>query len=465
MRFLLGLVLALLIAAATAYYISGRGGGPTVEFAKPEKFVGASTPVEVVLGAPAAQLKHLTLTLEQNGKTFPVYTLGAEGGTMKDEADGRSRLVVSVGKQQVPDLQSGAARLHATAARTVLRGYRTLERSASKDVTVRLERPRVSVISTHHFVNHGGAEVVLYRATPDDVTSGVMVGDIEYPGFPATGARVEGANVSDPAVRIAFFALRHDQDLKTPIRVFARDEAGNLARADFEYRVFPKPFKKSRIEVNEQLLDQVVPTILEGTKEINPQGEPIQKFVAVNSELRQKNNAKIASFAKQTSPEMLWSGTVFHAFQNTGVQSAFADYRTYVYQGKEVDQQVHLGFDLASFQTVPIAAANRGKVLFADELGIYGNTVILDHGMGVQSLYAHLSSFDVKVGDTVEKEQPVGRSGRTGMALGDHLHFTMLVNGQMVNPVEWWDGHWIEDRILRKIRVAGSPVSGSPVGR
>ena len=96
MRFLLGLVLALLIAAATAYYISGRGGGPTVEFAKPEKFVGASTPVEVVLGVPAAQLTSLTLTLEQNGKTFPVYTLGAEGGTMKDEADGRSRLVVSV---------------------------------------------------------------------------------------------------------------------------------------------------------------------------------------------------------------------------------------------------------------------------------------------------------------------------------------------------------------------------------
>ena len=458
MRFLVGLVLALLIAAGTAYYVSGRGGGPTVEFVKPEKFVGVSTPVEVVVGVPAAALKALTLTLEQNGKTFPVYSLGAEGATLKDEADGRSRLTVSVGKQQVPDLQSGTARLHVTASRAVLRGYRTLERTALKDVTVRLERPRVSVISTHHFVNHGGAEVVVYRATPDDVTSGVMVGDVEYPGFPAAGAQIEGVRVSDPAMRIAFFALRHDQDLKTPIRLFARDEAGNIARADFEYRVFPKPFKKSRIEVNEQLLNQVVPTILEGTKEINPRGEPIDKFVAVNSELRQKNNAKIASFAKQTAPELLWRGTVFHTFQNTGVQSAFADYRTYVYQGKEVDHQVHLGFDLASFQTVPIAAANRGKVLFADELGIYGNTVILDHGMGVQSLYAHLSSFDVKVGDTVEKEQPVGRSGRTGMALGDHLHFTMLVNGQMVNPVEWWDGHWIEDRILRKIRAAGGTI-------
>ena len=203
-----------------------------------------------------------------------------------------------------------------------------------------------------------------------------------------------------------------------------------------------------------------MPTILEGQNEINPQGEPIQKFVAVNSELRQKNNAKIASFAQQTDKSILWGGAVFHPFTNTGVQSAFADYRTYVYQGKEVDQQVHLGFDLASYQQTPILAANRGKVLFADELGIYGNTVIIDHGMGVQSLYAHLSSFDVKAGDMVNKEQQIGRSGRTGMALGDHLHFTMLVNGHMVNPVEWWDAHWIEDRILRKLRDAGAQAAG-----
>jgi murein DD-endopeptidase MepM/ murein hydrolase activator NlpD len=93
-------------------------------------------------------------------------------------------------------------------------------------------------------------------------------------------------------------------------------------------------------------------------------------------------------------------------------------------------------------------------VLFAEELGIYGNTVIIDHGMGVQSLYAHLSSIAVTAGAMVDKEQVLGRSGMTGMAGGDHLHFTMLVNGRMVNPVEWWDSHWIEDRILRKLRGA-----------
>ena len=127
-----------------------------------------------------------------------------------------------------------------------------------------------------------------------------------------------------------------------------------------------------------------------------------------------------------------------------------------MYDGREVDEQVHLGFDLASTANATIEAANRGRVLFADVLGIYGNCVIVDHGMGLQSLYAHLSSFDVAVGQMVEKDQSLGRSGRTGLAGGDHLHFTMLVHGQPVNPVEWLDPHWIEDRIRRKLEAAGA---------
>ena len=336
-----------------------------------------------------------------------------------------------------------------------MRGLRTLEASAIRDVQVRLERPRVSVVSTHHYVNLGGTEFVVYRATPDDVESGVVVGDVEYPGYPAAGATVDGVKITDPALRVAFFALLYDQDLNTPMRVYARDPAGNTARADFDHRTFPKPFKKTPIPITDKLLDRVVPAILEGTTDVKPDGDNLAKFLVINGDLRRKNAEKIASFAKQTSPEMLWRGTVFHDFRNNKVESAFADHRTYVYNGKEVDRQVHLGFDLASLAGVPIVAANRGKVLFADELGIYGNCVIIDHGMGLQSLYAHLSSIEVKAGQDVDKAQPIGRSGMTGLAGGDHLHFTMLVNGRMVNPVEWWDSHWIEDRILRKLKMSG----------
>jgi murein DD-endopeptidase MepM/ murein hydrolase activator NlpD len=460
MRFLFAFLLAVVAAVGAVFLVAGRMAGPTIEIRQPAKYVGASSPLEVAVAAPGADVKTLEIVLEQDGKQHTLFTLADQKGTTLKQ-DGADRLLISgrVGRQQVPELKSGPARVLVTASRAVVYGIRTVESNASKEVQVRLERPRISIVSTHHYVNHGGSEMAVYRVTPSDVTSGVLVGDVEYPGYPATGANVEGVRISDPDLRVAFFALLHDQDLNTPIRLFARDEAGNTARADFDYRAFPKPFKRSRIELDDRFLDRVVPAILEGTTEIKPEGDTLAKFLLINGDLRRKNADKIASFAAQTSPQLLWGGAVFHPFRNNAVESAFADHRTYIYKGREVDQQVHLGFDLASFTGTPIVAANSGKVLFADELGIYGNCVIIDHGMGVQSLYAHLSSIDVKAGETVQKEATLGRSGMTGLAGGDHLHFTMLVNGKMVNPVEWWDTHWIEDRILRKLRAAGASTS------
>ena len=187
-----------------------------------------------------------------------------------------------------------------------------------------------------------------------------------------------------------------------------------------------------------------------------PTGDPLAGFLKINGDLRQENNAYIACLAPKTSPELKFKD----AFQQLGdsqVEAKFADARTYVYKGKDVDRQVHLGFDLAVTAQVPIVAAHNGTVVHAGDLGIYGNCVILDHGLGVQSLYGHLSSIDVKVGDTVNKGQTIGRSGMTGLAGGDHLHFTMLVGGQQVKPVDWWSKQWMEDRVLRKISAAGGP--------
>jgi murein DD-endopeptidase MepM/ murein hydrolase activator NlpD len=130
-----------------------------------------------------------------------------------------------------------------------------------------------------------------------------------------------------------------------------------------------------------------------------------------------------------------------------------------------VDQQVHLGFDLATTANAPVTSANDGKVIHAQPLGIYGNCIVLDHGLGIQSLYAHLSSFEVREGDSVRKGQTLGRSGQTGLAAGDHLHFSMLVNGQFVNATEWWDAHWIEDRVTRKLRDAGLSPTTHPTTR
>jgi murein DD-endopeptidase MepM/ murein hydrolase activator NlpD len=456
MRYLLGLVLIVALAAGGAFLYAGRLPGPTIEIVKPEKFIGQQSTVEVTITSPGAQWTgDFHVAFEQNGKQTPLASFAQPAtAEIKQDGPGRVRITRRFGRDTIPDLKTGPAKIIVTAERPVLYGMRKTTSTVAKDLQVRLERPQIAVLSTKHYINLGGSEMVVYKATPADVQSGVKVGGLTYPGYPASGAKLPGVNITDPAVKIAFIALRYDQDVNTPMYAFAQDEAGNSARADFDRLTFPKPFKKSRIPLDDKFLERVVPAILETTTEVNPQGSTLEKFLVINGELRRKNAEKIASYAAQTSPEILWGGAVFHPFTNTAVEAAFADQRTYVYGGKDVDRQTHLGFDLARVVNSSIVAANRGKVVHASPLGIYGNCVIIDHGMGVQSLYAHLSSITVNVGDMVEKEQEIGRSGMTGLAGGDHLHFTQLVNGQMVNPVEWWDAHWIEDRILRKLREA-----------
>ncbi|HXE79505.1 MAG TPA: M23 family metallopeptidase [Vicinamibacterales bacterium] len=451
MRFLAGLLLVAVLAAAGAWVYAGWGGPPVIAIEKPDKFLGRTGQLEVAITTPRGALDDLQISIEQNGQSTPVFSLGqADDATLVQESPTRVRVVRSLTRKELPWLKTGEARLTVTAARNELWGWRRLASQESRTLQVRLEPPRVAVVSTHHYVNHGGAELVVYRTSPASVESGVRVGDVAYPGFPLSGAGVR----TDPALKMAFFALLHDQDLTTPVHVFAVDEAGNRASTTLDVQPFPKPFRRSRIDITPQFLDRVVPAILENTPDLDVDAEDrVQAFLRINGELREKNAATIAAQARKTAPEMLWN-TAFQQLANSAVQSFFADNRTYFYDGKEIDRQVHLGFDLAVTASVPVAAANRGRVVFAEYLGIYGNCVILDHGMGVQSLYAHLSSIDTAVGDTVEKGQVIGRSGMTGLAGGDHLHFTMLVNGHPVNPVEWWDPKWMEDRVLRKIREA-----------
>ena len=177
----------------------------------------------------------------------------------------------------------------------------------------------------------------------------------------------------------------------------------------------------------------------------------LELYLFINGELRRSNKETVAALAPDTATRWLWDGP-FRQLSNSQVESGFADHRTYLYAGDEVDQQVHLGFDLAATANTPIRAANGGTVVFAEYLGIYGNCIIIDHGMGLQSLYAHLSSIDVAPGMSVDRDQQLGLSGQTGLAGGDHLHFAMLLQGRAVTPMEWWDEHWLEDRVLRKLR-------------
>lgn len=449
LRFFFYLILLALVVGIGAWFWAGRMEGPTIEVRQPGAFIGQASTLDMTVRTPNASAATVTVVLEQGGNSYPVFASDPGSPPANGGGDAADRLLVMrpLGNRAVPELTSGPARLVIRAARPVLYGLRDVESTVTRDLQVRLEPPRVAVLSTFHFVNHGGSEFAVFRVTPEDTQSGIRVGDREYPSFPASGAGITG----DPALRVAFFALLYDQPTSTRIDVFARDAAGNQVVVPLDYRVFPKAYKTSRIEIDDRFLGRVVPAISSTSPDEHiPTDDLLAGFLKINRDLRQQNNQYVRELAKKTASAL----TFMDAFQqlgNSAVQAQFADSRTYTYKGKEIDQQVHLGFDLATTAHAPISAAQRGVVIHADDLGIYGNCVVIDHGLGVQSLYGHLSSIGVRVGDNVEKGQEIGRSGQTGLAGGDHLHFTTLVGGEQVTPVDWWSTQWMQDRVLRKI--------------
>ena len=461
-RPLLTLTLVLTLGLGAGLYVaSNRAAGPTIEILQPTDFVGRSAVFQATIDAPGSRLTAVEVIIEQNEEQFLLFSLSrpTEAEIDQDGPD-RVRITRPFDRESHPELRSGTARLRVSARRPVLFGLRETSSSVAVDVEVRLEPPRISIVSNFHYINHGGAELVVYKISPPDSSSGVRVGDRTYPGYaaPALGT------TNDKSLRIALFALLHDQDLDTPINLYARDKAGNEAQAEFDHQRFPKEFRRSRIPVSDRFLRQVVPRILERVSDLSdedPDGSDqgwLDLYLFINDELRRRNRKTLAALAVETTEQMLWEGP-FLQLSNSKVESGFADHRTYVHGGKEIDQQVHLGFDLASTANAPILAANHGTVIYADYLGIFGNCVVIDHGIGLQTLYAHLSSIAVSRGDQVQQNAHLGLSGQTGLAGGDHLHYATLLQGHPVSPIEWWDSHWIEDRILRKLQAAFQDTS------
>jgi hypothetical protein len=306
--------------------------------------------------------------------------------------------------------------------------------------------PRVNLLSTVHNVRKGGTGLVAFRLSEEAETAGVELDGHFFPSYPEeTG--VEGA-------RLTYFAVPHDAGKAVRLTLLARDQAGNEVRRTFPSRILDKKFPRDTITVSDGFLERKVPEFQAADPSLDP--DLLKAYLTVNRDWRQRAHDRLREFCSKSAPRRLWSGA-FLQMRNTKNMSSYAVRRTYVHHGRVVDKQVHLGLDLASTAGAPVPAANSGVVTFAGELGIYGQTVLLDHGQGLFSLYSHLSGLAVDEGQMVERGETVGSSGQTGMAGGDHLHFSMLVSGEFVNPVEWFDGHWITDNIENKLEAVGSP--------
>jgi len=255
----------------------------------------------------------------------------------------------------------------------------------------------------------------------------------------ATGARAD----RNPLKYLALFPAPYDIAADSLLYAVARDIAGNINIKSLSTRINLKEFKKSSINIDDSFINRVVYPLLNETN----MDDPVGSFKMVNEDLRNKSVETIMNLAKNTEPRLLWQGR-FSQLRNSKVMAKYGDDRSYLYKGKKISHSAHLGHDLASHSKAPVQAANSGIVKFAADMSIYGNTVIIDHGIGLMSLYGHLSAISVEKGDRVKRGDMIGKTGATGLAGGDHLHFGILLHGYEVSPVYWWDRNWIKIHIL-----------------
>ena len=438
-------VVPIILVLGAIGYLAWRQSVPAVrvEFQPVPQFIGARTPITLVLRAARGGVESVDIRLNQGGTRVNVAQQTFSGGPAGNEQ--RVQLIVTGGTL---GLREGAANLEVRARDGFWRPIRVDDRMiANVPIMLDFTPPTLEVLAATRYLSRGGGALVAVRAK-GAARVGVNVGDTFFPGFPA--------GAPDTGLHAVLYALPWNLAPNAPVTATAQDEAGNAVSRALAVDIRPRKFPMDTIEVSEQFLASKMPELLPERGQIPPD-QLLPAFLTVNRDKRKEAEEMKKKLAQKSKPSPLFEGAFIQP-RNTKVFSNFAETRTYRYQGQDVDTQVHLGYDLASLKNSPIPAANSGVVVFAAPLSIYGNTVVVDHGWGLQTLYGHLSALEVKEGDAVKKGQELGKSGATGLALGDHLHFEVLIQGVSVTPVEWWDGKWIRDHVGRPLREANIPL-------
>jgi murein DD-endopeptidase MepM/ murein hydrolase activator NlpD len=442
------LILAVLLVAFLLWGALRRGPAPSVVIESERPAVGAATKIVARFSEPSRGLGTVKLEVVQGEKSVVLgekrfHRAGSFSPT-RGRFSPQAELSATVGRASLEWLQEGELVVRATADRMAGPLRSKAQVVAEKQMQVRLRPPRLELESRQHYVREGGAGVVVFRVGEEVSRSGVRAGTVESLSYPRPGG--------SPGERFALFAIPWDLGDATQVRLFAEDDAGNRVELPF-VDVFKKvPPRNDTLELTETFLEKVVPAIASATPGFDASGSLLDQYLRINGELRRSVLAQIVTLARDSEARFLWQGA-FVQMPNTQRRAGFAENRTYLYQGRVVDHQTHLGLDLASTERAPVPAANSGKVVFAGWLSIYGNAVILDHGYGLMSLYGHMAALDVKPGEMVAKGQRLGTSGSTGLAGGDHVHLEIFVQGKSVDPLEWLDEHWIRDNIATKVSL------------
>ncbi len=426
------LLILLLGAGGYVLIVFFEGEKPLITLHSNLEYMGSKSKIEFSASDSKSGLKSVQATLSQGELSKVILSEKYEKITDSSALNAPPReFSIDVAPKKL-GFKDGAINLTVEAAdhsmREMFKGNTTTTTKNIKLDTVAL---KINILHSESYIQPGGTGIIIYRLSGAPSNFGMNLHGKINPGFPLGDGRDD--------VYITYFGLPYDSEDFSNATIFAEDKAGNRTAAPVSSIFKAANFKKDRINVGDGFLKAKIPEFQQHYPEM--EGSMVEKYIYANNKVRQQNNKSIAEICSSSHSERLWEGQFLRMAGSS--KAGFADHRTYYYAGKPIDKQVHLGMDIASTKRVGIKAANGAIVVYADYLGIYGNMIILDHGQGVFSLYSHLSQINVAIGYKVEKGFVIGQSGISGMAGGDHLHFSMLINGVFVTPKEWWDPHWI----------------------
>lgn len=431
-KVLLIVLIVLALGGGGVYMYNAEGEPPLIELEPESRFINARTEIQITVQDEKSGLAGVEILAVQGDTS---RELGAEElGPEASQWQG----VFSLEEQGLQDQE--LTLLVRARDRSWANFFQGNQSELSRQFELDTKAPEISLQTFVHNLNQGGSGLVGFTLSEPVQRAGVEVQETFFPAY----------EVQDNHY-LCFFSFPYflqPGDAK-PV-ILAQDRAGNRKKTGFNLYVNSRSFPSSKVTVSKDFIQN---TVLQFS-DLYPQTESdLELFLAVNRKLRQENRERLKDISRDTALAPLWSGR-FLRQPNASSMSGFGHRRTYIYQGREVDQQTHQGVDLASISRAKVPAANSGRVVFAGRLGIYGQTVILDHGLGLQSMYAHLSQIQTQKGQMLQKGDVLGRTGATGLAAGDHLHFEIMVSGVSVNPAEWWDASWIENNIQGKLGLS-----------
>jgi len=440
------LLLILIIGAGVFAYYSPQFEKVPPKIEAPAKvYANAKTPIKFTL-SDNSSIKSAKVTLMANGKKIPIYSQNFLLKSKKQNVEVKVPKEITNSKitkwNIIIEANDGSKWNFLRGNKSIFRGELLIDKTP----------PIIDMVEKSYSILKGGSALVIYKAIDNNLKETyVDVGN---------GVKFKAIKYKKDGVYATLIAWPFNRDSFNPT-IVAIDTSGNISKYPFDIYRRNKNYRVSKIRATDRFINGKISQLASQDPDYANITKKLDKFKAVNELMRKKNEDYIHSHSKKVTPfNGSWDIKPFYPLKGAKKVSDFGAKRYYYYGSPDniISTSYHVGYDFASVRHANLYASNPGIVVSTKRNGIYGNMPLIDHGFGLYTLYGHCSTILVKTGQRVKRGEVIAKTGKTGLALGDHLHFGILVQGVEVYPLEWMGKKWIKDNITDIFKKADAKL-------